>query len=164
MEKINKFWKIDNFLEVEDFIEVVNNLPTEYKSHRTEGVKRLFAIAPPIVDRTIRKYSSKLRTILDEPQHSIKDLVEVRKYKIGDGMDWHRDYLNDKTYSELLYECILTLNNSSDSETEFEGGESVKTVPNQLLIVCRNGINHRVTTLTKGERAIIKFRFCNRGY
>ncbi len=80
-------------------------------------------------------------------------------------MDWHSDYSHLPKYNDdLVYECILVLKNTSDSVTKFKidinGGEqeeSVYTNKNDLLIVCRHGITHCVTKVTKGERLTLKF-------
>jgi len=87
--------------------------------------------------------------------------IEYRKYVVGSYMDWHKDtiMLND----QLQYECVITVTNSSDSETLMDKGlytSSIETTPNSLLIVRAQGVKHKVTKLTQGERTIIKVVFC----
>lgn len=84
--------------------------------------------------------------------------IECRLYTVGSYMDWHRD---DVLYFPPQYECILTLENSSDSRTEYEdiwgNVHSIATKPNSLLIVRGNGIKHRVTEMSRGQRKILKY-------
>lgn len=87
--------------------------------------------------------------------------VEYRKYVVGSYMDWHRDtqMLND----QLQYECVITVANTSDSETLFDKKiytSRIETEPNSVIIVRANGVMHKVTKLTRGERSIIKLVFC----
>lgn len=87
--------------------------------------------------------------------------VEYRKYVVGSYMNWHKDtiMLND----QLQYECVITITNTSDSETLMDKGlytSSIETKPNSLLIVRAQGVMHKVTKLTQGERTIIKLVFC----
>lgn len=93
-----------------------------------------------------------------KPCYSIP--VEYRKYVKGSYMKWHRD--TQMLPDQLQYECVITLTNNSDSLTllEYESGiKKINTEPNSLLIVRAQGINHKVTKLTKGERTIIKLVF-----
>ena len=86
--------------------------------------------------------------------------IEYRKYIIGSYMDWHKD--SQMLQDQLQYECVITLTNSSDSLTLLEYNTGIKkliTKPNSLLVVRANGINHKVTPLTKGERTILKIVF-----
>ncbi len=87
--------------------------------------------------------------------------VEYRKYVVGSYMNWHRDtkMLNE----QLQYECVITVTNTSDSETLFDKNiytTKIETAPNSLIIVRANGVMHKVTKLTQGERTIIKLVFC----
>jgi len=103
----------------------------------------------------IRKitHNPKLKPCLEIP-------IEYRKYVIGSYMDWHKD--TPMLANQLQYECVITLTNSSDSFTLLEYDQGIKklvTEPNSLLLVRANGINHKVTPLTKGERTILKLVF-----
>jgi hypothetical protein len=86
--------------------------------------------------------------------------IEYRKYVIGSYMDWHKD--TQMLQGQLQYECVITLTNTSDSLTLLEYSYGIKkliTKPNSLLLVRANGINHKVTPLTKGVRTILKIVF-----
>jgi len=87
--------------------------------------------------------------------------VEYRKYVVGSYMDWHRDTKMLK--DQLQYECVITVTNTSDSETLLDKGvytSSIETAPNSVLIVRADGVMHKVNKLTQGERTIIKLVFC----
>jgi hypothetical protein len=86
--------------------------------------------------------------------------VEYRKYVVGSYMDWHTDTI--MLNNQLQYECVITISNTSDSETLLDKKiytSHIETEPNSLLIVRANGVRHKVTELTKGERTIIKLVF-----
>ncbi len=94
----------------------------------------------------------------------LKDnMIHPRLYKQNDWMDWHVDYdhLPFNESDEFEYECILVLQNTSDSVTKFKKEESKEeeyaSKDGDLLIVCRHGISHCVTPITTGERYTLKF-------
>ena len=98
--------------------------------------------------------NNKLRPCFEIP-------IEYRKYFIGSYMNWHRD--TPMLPDQLQYECVITIQNNADSKTLIEQNTGVKTLqtaPNSILIVRANGVNHKVTKLTKGLRTIIKLVFC----
>lgn len=87
--------------------------------------------------------------------------VEYRTYEVGSYMDWHND--TQMLPDQLQYECVVTLTNTSDSETQLEYPKTIKTLetkPNSLLIVRANGIRHKVTPVKTGKRTILKLVFC----
>ena len=87
--------------------------------------------------------------------------VEYRKYTIGSYMDWHRD--TQMLPDQLQYECVITLENTSDSLTILDKliyKQNISSEPNSLTIVCAKGINHKVTPTSQGERTILKVVFC----
>ena len=86
--------------------------------------------------------------------------AEVRLYKVGSSMDWHRD---DLLYDQPQCEVVLTLENTSDSETQWMDETSGEiqahwTPPNSALLVRAGptGAQHRVSELHRGERLILK--------
>lgn len=88
---------------------------------------------------------------------------EVRTYRAGSGMEWHQD---EQLYEDPQCEVVLCIDNTSDSYTEWEGGDaedrhSFWTPPNSALLVRAGptGARHRVRTLQRGERTIIKMVF-----
>lgn len=84
--------------------------------------------------------------------------IEYRVYPKGAHMDWHRDM--NLGFISPQYECILTLENTSDSIFQYKKDgkiHSITPAPNTLIIVRGNGIEHRVTPVTKGQRSILKF-------
>ena len=89
---------------------------------------------------------------------------EVRTYRAGSGMEWHQD---EQLYEEPQCEVVLCIENTSDSYTEWEGSggaedcHSFWTPPNSALLVRAGptGARHRVRTLQRGERTIVKMVF-----
>ncbi|CAM9408449.1 unnamed protein product [Choristocarpus tenellus] len=84
--------------------------------------------------------------------------VELRVYPRGSSMGWHSD---DVLYARPQYELIYTLENTSDSLTEWKDltgkCHSVSTEPNSLLVVRAGGPRpHRVTRVNQGRRSVIK--------
>jgi len=84
--------------------------------------------------------------------------IEYRKYPVGSrGMAWHRD----TCLVGCQYECVYTLTNTSDSQTQYKDlfgrVHSVRTEPNSLIVVRAGGVEHAVTPVTVGERTILKF-------
>lgn len=87
--------------------------------------------------------------------------TELRVYGPAAGMDWHQD---DVMYDEPQMELVYCLENTSDSYTEWipAGGSqelrSEFTPPNSALLVRAGdaGARHRVQTLRRGERTILK--------
>mmetsp|Transcript_14369 Transcript_14369/g.54200 ORF Transcript_14369/g.54200 Transcript_14369/m.54200 type:complete len:202 (-) Transcript_14369:461-1066(-) len=84
--------------------------------------------------------------------------AEFRSYGVGASMAWHRD---DQLYTIPQVECVFTVENLSDSRTEWmvENGDqrSEWTPPNSILAFTAQGAVHRVTPLKKGRRDIVKF-------
>ena len=85
--------------------------------------------------------------------------IELRSYKVGSGMEWHKD---DQLYSVPQCELVLTLDNDSDSRTEWidaRGEHHAEwTPPNSALLVRagETGASHRVRPLQRGQRTILK--------
>lgn len=105
---------------------------------------------------------NKVRKITNNPKLKpcLEIPIEYRKYVIGSYMDWHKD--TQMLQNQLQYECVITLTNNSDSFTLLKYDSGIKkmvTEPNTLLVVRANGISHKVTPLTKGERTILKLVF-----
>ncbi len=92
--------------------------------------------------------------------------IELRHYCTGGEMGWHRD---DVLFEPAQCEVVLTLENTSDSETEWidAAGEvhSCWTPPNSAIIVRAGdaGARHRVRMLRRGERTILKLVFASAG-
>ena len=83
--------------------------------------------------------------------------IELRVYRAGAGMEWHVD---DALYDVPQCEMVLVLSNDSDAVTEFEDASgalhSEWTPPNSALLVRAGGARHRVSSLKRGERTILK--------
>ena len=84
--------------------------------------------------------------------------VELRRYPRGASMGWHKD---ESLYEEPQLECVLTLENTSDSETRWERADgtvaSMWMPPNSLLVVKAEGASHGVTPVRAGDRLIAKY-------
>jgi len=84
--------------------------------------------------------------------------VELRVYPVGSYMDWHSD---EVMYCSPQYEMIYTLENTTDSETQWEdprgGVVSQWAEPNSLIAIRAGGPLHQVTKSRSGRRSILKF-------
>ena len=87
---------------------------------------------------------------------------EHRVYYTGShGMDWHRDQRVLPAGSDY-YECVLTLRNDSDSVFEYKDRwglftHTIQPTANTLVMLRPEGVKHRVTPVTTGNREILKF-------
>ena len=108
--------------------------------------------------RTIRK----LREITGEPTLTLGDFpAELRVCDVGSEMDWHVD---PELYDPPQWECVFTIDNDSDSVTEWESPDdttdtttSCWTAPGSALIFRAGGVKrHRVKPSTFGSRVIVK--------
>jgi hypothetical protein len=79
-------------------------------------------------------------------------------YPEGAAMDWHQDVA---LYVEPQYELVFTLENTSDSQTQWQDGDGHRrggwTEPNSIIMVKAESVVHRVTPINTGERSIVKF-------
>ena len=86
--------------------------------------------------------------------------IEYRMYPRGSSMDWH---LDEALYADPQYEVVLTLENTSNSVTEWkdlEGGRGREwTEPNSAVIIRAETAVHRVTAVGRGERSILKLLY-----
>jgi len=84
--------------------------------------------------------------------------VEYRVYPGGSSMEWHQDVA---LYTEPQYELVFTLENTSDSQTQWQDGDGHRrggwTEPNSIIMVKAESVVHRVTPINTGERSIVKF-------
>jgi len=126
----------------------------------------LFKHTDPLVNRIYNKDLVQAVRVLTgnerlEPCDQIP--VEYRIYGPGSSMNWHTD--RQMLPDQRQYECVITLRNTSDSETLVKQGtrnnrnKHIKTEPNSLFLVQAEGVNHCVTPLTKGSRSILKVVF-----
>ncbi|KAJ8602372.1 hypothetical protein CTAYLR_004215 [Chrysophaeum taylorii] len=100
---------------------------------------------------SLRDISDRLVVASDFP-------IELRRYPRNARMKWHCD---QALYEQPQLECVYTVENTSDSRTEWERRDgaivSQSMRPNSLLVVLAEGPKHRVTPVTRGERVIAKF-------
>ena len=86
--------------------------------------------------------------------------VEYRVYPEGAAMDWHQDVA---LYVEPQYELVFTLENTSDSQTQWQDADGRRrggwTEPNSIIMVRAESVVHRVTPVLVGERSIVKFAY-----
>ena len=114
----------------------------------------------PVVVALSRPESvERLRRICGDERLEPADFpVELRRYPVGSSMGWHKD---EVLYDEPQLEVVLTLENTSDSQTRWERADgSVRGAwlpPNSLLLVKAEGATHGVTTVRRGDRLIAKF-------
>ena len=88
--------------------------------------------------------------------------IEYRLYNIGSSMPWHRDDVITNMCPQI--EIVFTVLNTSDSLTEWldettNTTQQVKSKSNSMIITQGKGAIHRVTELTRGQRAIIKIAY-----
>jgi hypothetical protein len=156
-----------NFFSDSDFNIIVKNLPRdiEYIKEGQFGFKRSKAILRPnhCITNIVKNYLQKIETLVNVKVKQYGE-VEIRRYDKGDFFEWHRDfdYINVQG-KPIFFECVLTCYNTSDSKTEFMDETtkeimSVMTIPNQLILLCIQGVKHQVTPVTTGERIILKFK------
>jgi hypothetical protein len=135
--------------------------------HKASGrLMHIFPVQDPIYKVLFQpKFIQKVRNLCGNPRlvPCLDIPIEYRKYKIGSNMHWHRD--TQMLPDQLQYECVITMENTSDSKTEMKKwfglfSCGISTEPNSILIVRAKGVEHRVTTTTQGNRTILKFVFC----
>ena len=127
----------------------------------------LFKNTDPLVNRIYNEeLVQAVRTLTGnerlEPYDQVP--VEYRVYGPGASMNWHTD--RQMVPNQRQYECVITLRNTSDSETLVKQNSSsrsrsrhLRTEPNSLFVVQAKGVTHCVTPLTKGSRSILKVVF-----
>jgi hypothetical protein len=90
--------------------------------------------------------------------------MELRHYPRGSSMPWHSD---EALYSDPQWELIYTVDNDSDSETEWRDAagrlHGAWTPPGSLLCVRAEGWQHRVTSVRRGSRLIVKLCYTVEG-
>lgn len=74
--------------------------------------------------------------------------------------------MDDVLYDPPQLEVVWTLENTSDCTTTWisTGGKEtmVETDPNSVLLLQAGGVSHRVTSLKRGRRVIVKCAFCSK--
>ena len=154
---------IPNFLSSRDF-EVVKN---DLRNNNTHFKNESFRKVRPLLNN--EDYNKNIYNIFYSPKyiskinnHCRKNLykstfpIEHRIYPNGSkGMKWHIDTL---MYNLPQYEAVFTVNNNSDSVTEWidNSRKSQWTEPNSLLLVKAQGDYHSVTPVNQGSREILK--------
>ena len=152
-------------------------LQIEANKVKTQMKREKNSIATKRLGLRLDKRSHATRALLQSPrvQNMVADItrqkiqpldypIELRNYPIGSSMNWHQD---DLLTQPPQLECIFTLENTSDSFTEWRHSdgttESIWTLPNSLLIMLAGPLGpiHRVTTVRRGERSILKFALVN---
>lgn len=178
-------WRSDGIVYVEDFLApscfrdlqdlaAAYEMRPETKNSVANGRLGTYVAAHEAFSQTLTSPTIRdaLRRITGDPNLVPSDFpVELRRYPIGSSMDWHTD---EAMYSEPQIECVFTVLNSSDSETQWkpEGAHhryddvivSRFMLPNSLLMVRAEGPLHRVTPVTSGDRVIAKFVYTTSPY
>lgn len=104
-------------------------------------------------------FIQKMRQLTTNPNlvPALEVPIEYRKYLVGSSMNWHKD--TQMLPDQNQYECVITLTNTSDSVTLIDKIHSIEKIssdPNSIVIVRANGVKHKVTETTRGERTILK--------
>ena len=85
--------------------------------------------------------------------------IELRSYRKGAQMPWHRD---DQLYDHAQCEVVICVDNDTDSRTEWidaQGRQRAEWTPPNMALLVRGGATgaaHRVTPVKRGERTILK--------
>ena len=161
---IRNIYSDENFKKI---LKITNKVDDELKSdNRCYYERKTYMFKKDNINfKKIRNiiYSSRLISILEnmikKKNKSTKFPFEYRLYdKDSQGMVWHRD---KPIFDGDYYECVLTLNNKSNSKFRFidKKGKSkfIRTTPNSLICVLPKTILHSVSPTEYGERRIIKF-------
>jgi hypothetical protein len=117
---------------------------------RRSETQRILTAAPVV---------ARISRLVGRPMAPSPHPLELRTYRIGAEMAWHRD---DQLHDDPQCELVLCLDNDSDSRTEWEDARGERfsewTGPNLALLVRggETGAPHRVTPLRRGERTILK--------
>lgn len=108
---------------------------------------------------TSREVAEKVARVVGQPMEASPYPVELRCYRVGAEMVWHKD---DVLYDIPQVELVICLDNNSDARTEWinpHGEHALEwTPPNTALFVRagETGAAHRVTPVKRGERTILK--------
>jgi hypothetical protein len=154
-----------DFLSPNDFQQICHDFASRthgMKSENLANVRRenLFVPRDSPTYHILEKYQEKLRRFLGNGRVHLAQShpIEYRRYQAGSFMQRHRDV---QLYQTPQYECILTLSNTTDSQTLFYFDENhplrISPLPNSIMFVRANGVPHEVLPVTKGERSFIKF-------
>ena len=151
---------IPNFLSEEDFKIIKQNLQDDKRSFKNESFRKIKPLDTKNQVITDIFYSPKNITALNKQCKArlfkTEFPIEHRIYPNGSkGMHWHIDTL---MYDLPQYEAVFTINNNSDSVTEWLDNNIKRqwTEPNSLLLVKAQGHYHHVTPVTNGSREILK--------
>lgn len=102
--------------------------------------------------------SLSIENIVGERVYPADFPLEVRCYPRGSFMGWHKD---DILYDKPQYEMVLTIENDSDSVTEWKDKQgrvfSEWTEPGSVMIIKADGPLHQVKPIKRGSRTILKF-------
>ena len=166
----NSYTIINNFINPEEVEIAFSFFPPikdwfKFKCNTTSRTQ-----SQPLTPKTHPSLFKFFQEKFNELNLTLIQRITPRIYQIGDFVDWHKDYetVEKSDNEKLIYEGTLVLKNTSDSVTRFKvrdsfGGdtegkiEDRKTTVGDLILVCRNGIEHMVTKVTEGERIIVKF-------
>ena len=159
-KKMDRYFYEDRFLSEHDFRNLQQLLSdTVFTTPDIEpngGYHRYNTIVDsPEIRSLLEKYMPILRSRIGNNRVYLANFpLEYRKYESGSFMLRHKDVC---FYRIPQYECVLTLSNTSDSITFMED-HPIASVPNSIMIVRANGIDHEVSKITNGgERRILKF-------
>lgn len=107
-----------------------------------------------IYNKNLKKYiKNKLNKEIIFPKYPI----EYRIYKNSNGMDWHKD---KSLFNEKYLECILTLDNTSNSYFRFiKHSKKYKYYqkPGNLIMLYPLDIEHKIDKIFVGDKKILKF-------
>lgn len=149
---------IENFLSDSDYASLLQQLGLHQEAFIDEGIRTASIVKDPLIHAMF--YNEDLMNKLSDTigiKVADSDFpIEYRFYKAGRGMAWHFD---TQLYSEPQYEAVYTIENSTNSCTEWLASSkyhSLHTRPNSMLLVRADGPIHRTSAFEGGTRRILK--------
>ena len=161
------FKYIENFFSEEDFAKIkhecykLSHYLTEEKNTTAENRISTIVSDDNKIAKLCNSETAKKKLKIPENTSPADVPIELRKYKIGGAMDWHKDTV---LYTKPQYEMVYTVHNTSDSKTMWYDPDKrkvheIETKPNSMIVVKADDVQHCVSPVTKGDRSIIKFAY-----
>ena len=109
--QIDKLWYFENFNDVNIFLPEL--IKIKYMHSDTGIFCRSSGKCTENILDSVQQILPKIKELIGDDTITIQN-VQVRKYEVGDHLDWHIDFEELTFIPHLIYEGILTLANTSD--------------------------------------------------
>ena len=158
----NDIYYIEDFFTPNEFELISNHLKNiPRKSLKNEKFRLVSTLDNKMISNILysQQNINKINKIVGKTLFKSDFPIEYRIYPTkSPGMRCHTDTL---LYDLPQYEVVLTINNTSDSFTNWysynNDEHKIYTKPNSLLLVKAKGNRHCVSPINKGKRSIIKY-------